>query len=495
MAERLISSMRSHGRTLIDSAQALRAFDLQQGHVTETRTALKALIASTGEEGIAEELSTSWVKRTDYLTTKLRAAPDFVIGNPPYVRQENVAPDKLSEYRSLYPTMVGRADIYVAFFEKALRSLKADGSLAFICADRWMRNQYGRKLRALIGDEFSMDTAIEMHDVDAFEDQVSAYPAITIVRRKPQATSVFVQAKRGFNHADVPRLVAWLDGAGKSRRAVSKSTTTHNFSAVQLARWFVGEDSWPTGSAERLRLVERLNAKFAPLESADTGTRVGIGVATGADDVFVVRKPIHIEQSRLLPLAMSRDTASGHLRWSEHFLANPWESDGTLVDLSKYPRLREYFETNGAALLGRHVASKLPRSWFRTIDKVDHGLVARPKLLFPDMKMSAHPVHDAGGLYPHHNLYFVVSRDWDLEVLGGLLLSRVAQLFIDAYSVRMRGGTLRFQAQYLRRIRVPHPSTIEDDDAKALCNAFRDRNVTSATATACRLYGIKRVPE
>ena len=76
------------------------------------------------------------------------------------------------------------------------------------------------------------------------------------------------------------------------------------------------------------------------------------------------------------------------------------------------------------------------------------------------MKLTSNPVLDRGETYPHHNLYYLTSKVWDLEVLGGLLLSRVAQLFIQAYCVRMRGGTLRFQAQYLRRIRVPDPASM-----------------------------------
>ncbi len=494
MAERLLSSLKKHGRSLGESTGALRAFDLLPENVAQSRAVLRDLLDNSGREDLADEVSKCWISCGDYLTTDTGYFPDFVIGNPPYVRQENVAAKKLTEYRSMYPTMVGRADIYIPFFEKALRSLKPSGSLAFICADRWMRNQYGRKLRALIGDEYSLDVAIEMHAVDAFENQVSAYPAVTVIRRKPQGASVFVQAKPLFSEADATALQRWLVGSAKSKSRCPKSTSANNFSAVQLSHWFVGEGSWPTGSAERLRLVEKLNAKFDLLESADTGTQVGIGVATGADDIFVTRKPVDVEESRLLPLAMSRDTASGAVVWSEHFLINPWEANGDLVDLRNYPRLRDYFEANSAALLRRHVATKRPRTWYRTIDKVNHRLVDRPKLFFPDMKMAAHPVLDTGGLYPHHNLYFVISRDWNLEVLGGLLLSRVAQLFIDAYSVRMRGGTLRFQAQYLRRIRVPHPSTVTKADAKALKGAFRKRDVDAATAIACSVYGINHVP-
>ncbi len=134
---------------------------------------------------------------------------------------------------------------------------------------------------------------------------------------------------------------------------------------------------------------------------------------------------------------------------------DPWKRGGGLVDLTGYPKLRAYLEGRKTELRGRNIAQRQPRDWYRTIDRVHHDLTTQPKLYFPDMKLTSNPVLDRGETYPHHNLYYLTSQVWDLEVLGGLLLSRVAQLFIEAYCVKMRGGTLRFQAQYLRRIRVP----------------------------------------
>lgn len=79
----------------------------------------------------------------------------------------------------------------------------------------------------------------------------------------------------------------------------------------------------------------------------------------------------------------------------------------------------------------------------------------QPKLLIPDIKGVASIVLDEGRLYPHHNLYHITSREWPLVALQRVLLSGIARLFVRAYSTKMRGGCLRFQAQYLRRIRLP----------------------------------------
>ncbi len=118
------------------------------------------------------------------------------------------------------------------------------------------------------------------------------------------------------------------------------------------------------------------------------------------------------------------------------------------------------------------------------------ALGERPKLLLPDIKARSHPVLDDGHLYPHHNLHLVVSGPWDLQVLGGLLLSEVASLFVGTYCVKMRGGTYRFEGQYhLRRIRVPGPRMVRRSSARALARAFESRDREAATGVALRLYG------
>lgn len=291
-----------------------------------------------------------------------------------------------------------------------------------------------------------------------------------------------------FSSHDASQLLSWAQRDGHSQ------LRTQKLSAAFLPNWFTGDSSWPWGSPERLALLEDLNDRFLPLESLDTGTRIGIGVATGRDKIFVV-KGAEVEPDRLLPLVMSGDTRHGTIDWSGFHLVNPWESDGSLVDLRLYPKLKAYFKSHEEDLLMRNVSQRDELRWYRTIDKVDALLTARPKLLFPDMKMRIHPVLDEGSFYPHHNLYYVTSDKWDLKVLGGLLLSKVAEFFVDSYAVKMRGGTMRFQAQYLRRIRVPRLDQISERAAIALSEAFDARNEELATTTAMQIYGIAEIPE
>ena len=181
---------------------------------------------------------------------------------------------------------------------------------------------------------------------------------------------------------------------------------------------------------------------------------------------------------------------SGQFQWSGHLLVNPWDTDG-LVNLKDYPRLRAYLKTHEDAIRGRNTAQRNPNNWYRTIDRVNLGLTKKPKLYVQDIKDRFNPVLDKGETYPHHNLYFILSDTWDLEILGGLLLSRIGQFFIESYGVRMRGGYLRFQAQYLRRVRVPRPDAISPTRARQLINAFRQRDRELASALAFDIYGVE----
>lgn len=490
VASRISASCRTHNRPPEDALSAVRALDLLDRNVRKSRTVVEKQLLDEGWSAKeARKVAAAWVEQGDYLLQPdAGRRADYVVGNPPYIRLEDVPDDRMAAYRSECSTMGGRADIYIGFYEVALRSLTPEGRLGFICADRWMRNQYGRRLRQLVTSRFSMDLALVMHDVDAFEDQVSAYPAITIISNRPQGAAVAADTTQAFGSTQAYDFALWY------ATGTAQSISTPAFQAARMSHWFPDEDSWPAASPARLALLEDLTERFPLLQDDRTGTRVGIGIATGSDKVFLTEDDTLVESDRLLPLAMVRDTTSGTLHWSGTYLVNPWTADGDLVDLTGHPKLAAYFEKHGATLRKRYVAAKQPQRWYKTIDKVDHRLTRRPKLLFPDMKLTIHPVLDEGGLYPHHNLYFIVSDVWDMRVLGGLLLSKVAEAFVEAYAVKMRGGTLRFQAQYLRKIRVPDPESISRRDRAALVDAFNRRDVQSATEAALRVYGLADLP-
>lgn len=483
--------LRSAGRMRLDRralAKAIVAWDIQAENVQACRVKVQNLLVDRGYSSTdAKWLAARWVQHGDYLLTDVdvRQKADFVVGNPPYVRLEDVSPQEQAQYRAQWRTMGGRADLYIGFFEKGLRSLKPGGKLAFICADRWMRNQYGASLRSMVTKSYSVDAVWTMHDVDAFESAVAAYPAIVVMSHGEQKSAVVADTDATFDMASAKKLASWASSSDLH------ATSGRGYNAYRLPHWFPGDEMWPSGSPERLALIERLTDEFEPLHQPDSGTRVGIGVATGADGVFITREPSGVETERLLKLAMVADNRTGHFKWGGQYLVNPWAPDGKLVDLEKFPGMASYFKKHKEQLGKRYIAQSAKKPWYQTIDKVNHALISQPKLLIQDLRTSINPVLDPGGHYPHHNLYYITSTKWDMEVLGGLLLSEVAQAFVEAYCVRMRGNTLRFQAQYLKKIRIPKPEDVAASVRKDLKAAFRARDTAAATKAALLAYGLE----
>lgn len=491
MVERLLQSASLHNRTFLECRNAIRAVELNSLSAEVLRRTLLAFLKTKKVPDVeAQSLCNGWIKTSDYLLDKTIAIEkaDFVLGNPPYIRLEDLEPTVAAKYREKYPTMVGRADIYIAFFEAALKQLAPGGVCAFICADRWMRNQYGSALRKYITSDFNVETIIEMHHADAFESDVSAYPAISVIRKNIQS-DVVVASVITKGDLDTPSGAKLAKAIDVARQGHSASNGSANVEAVRVESWFNGTEPWACGSPEKLSLLKRLESEYYPLESGLTQTTVGIGVATGADKVYITTDAEIVEASRLLPMAMAYDSENGKLNWSGHYLINPWVESG-LVDLADYPRLEAYLKSNLLQLKGRHIAKNNPNNWYRTIDRVNCSLTNKAKLYIPDIKERITPILDTGGTYPHHNLYFVQSDVWDVEVLGGLLLSDIAQLFVECYGVRMRGGYLRFQAQYLRKIRVPKPKDVSSAQAKELKLAFRTNDSKRATKAALDVYKI-----
>ena len=483
IVDRLLAAWRRSGGRFEtaedDLSDAVRAVELHHNTYAATRAAVVERLTAAGiGDGSATALTARWLVQGDFLLAPDLGKFDFVAGNPPYVRQELVPPLLLAEYRQRFGTLYDRADLYIPFIERSLALLQAKGTLGFICADRWTKNRYGGPLRQFVSQGYHLKAYIDLVGTDAFRTDVSAYPAVTIVvKDRPGAT-------RFAYRPSLDRIA--LAAIAKD---IVETTLPERSSVRELNDVVKGAEPWLFDSARQIELVRRLEAKYPVLE--DTGCKVGIGVATGADQAFIGDfEALDVEPDRKLPLVATRDIASGEVVWQGKGVIDPFSARGSLVDLRDYPKLAGYLERHRAAIAGRHCAQKSPESWYRTIDRIWPALRHKPKLLIPDIKGKAHVVFESGQYYPHHNLYYVTAADWDLRALQAILLSSVSRLFVATYSTKMRGGYLRFQAQYLRRIRIPHWHDVPANVAQALVEAARSRDIAACDRAAFELYGL-----
>lgn len=483
--ERLLTVASHAGINVADLPSPIAGFDIDRNHVASARRAVAMSLQAHGFDAeSAATLAETWIQLGDFLLRPERRRFEVIVGNPPYVRIEQLSAQLQTEYRKRYRSLYDRADLYVAFIERGLQLLSSEGVLSFICADRWIVNKYGAPLREMLTESFRVACYVDLHSASPFESEVIAYPSIfSVTPGNSGAVQVcsLSTASREECEAVLPAL-----SAGAS-----------SCSGVSVARydsWFSGTEPWIITSPRHLNVLRSLESRFLAIEATGQ-TRVRIGVATGDDSTFIVGEDADIEADRLVPLVMRSDIDKGQIRDARRFVINTFRDDGGVVELRDFPRLARHFKTHEVDVRRRHVSQKNPSSWFRTIDRVYPQLVGTPKLLVPDIAGANEVVFERGRFHPHHNLYFITSNEWDMEVLGGLLSSRVALFFVWSYAVKMRGGYLRFQAQYLRRIRLPAVADLPTDLAGAIRGAFRERAFGRLDELALEAYSIKDLPD
>ena len=390
----------------------------------------------------------------DFLSARVPEV-DLVIGNPPYVRYENIPAEQLDYIKRTFPTFHYRADLYIPFFEKTLRLLKPGSKHCFICANRWLKNEYGRKLRRLVARCFRLETIINLERADAFQEDVLAYPAITLISNNTSSPT--------FGYAEVER-VAELTCLIPSERTTPS------------------DDDWTSAfmSADHIQLytIEEL------------GFKIGIGVATGADSIFISSElPKLVESELLLPALNAKDLRGDTMSWHQEYLLNPYTPSGELISLSHYPQAARYLESHKERLAERHVAQKNTSKWYKTIDRINPRLRTEAKILLPDMSGNRYIFVDEGQFYPLHNLYYVTGHNVrKLKILSAILMSDIIRQQIGSITNNMNGGFPRWQSQYLRKLKVPDFMTMDTISEDELIQSYDEKDFDAVNRLVKILY-------
>lgn len=448
----------------------LRACDISTGNIETLRETLRARLVAAGCPPVrADTLLSRWLVCDDFLLHDFTFPFDVVIGNPPYIRFDDIPAIKRKEYRALFPSFAERCDIYVPFFEKSLALLSDRGILSFICTNRFTKSSYGKHLRRLIANKYHVALYLNMEHTKPFVEEVSAYPAIYIIdrNRERETFSATVEA---------------ADAATLNRVRLNVRKNTLNV----FPRWYDGDAPWISTNYHERKTAERISATFPTITDSAEKTVIGIGVASGADDVYInAQRNADIEPTCLLPLIASEDIHNGCISWNERYLLNPYDDadDKRMRDLGHYPLAAAYLDSHAQKLKARYCARKHPHEWYRTLDRIKYTLLKSPKILIPDIQMGGNVALDERGFYyPHHNVYWITSEKWDMRALCALLRSSFVASQIRNISVQMRGGSVRYQAQNLRNVHIPAWNSLTEGDVEQLVGAYEANNAERLNA-------------
>lgn len=191
---------------------------------------------------------------------------DVVIGNPPYIRQEEFSVIK-PYLQSHFETFSGTADLYVYFVERGLQIAKTNGNFIYILPNKWMRAGYGNALRKWI-QQYTIGFIHDFGDLPVFE-EATTYPCLwNIIKQKPNQNT-FISSN-----------IQTLDFTDRLESYIQTIAFKVNSEMLSDSGWTLVDDS-------KQKLLEKIKSKGIPLGEYVNG-KIFRGVLTGLNEAFVI---------------------------------------------------------------------------------------------------------------------------------------------------------------------------------------------------------------
>src|SRR5271168_318692 len=358
------------------------------------------------------------IRDSDFLMDEQAGTYDFIVGNPPYVPITELSELEKEHYRERFKTATGRFDLYLLFFEQALKLLNPAGRLVFVTPEKFLYVETAQALRKILARKNVEE--IRLINEATFAELVT-YPTITTISnevRRPSSTLAILR-----NGSEV-RIVPPVDGS-----------------------------SW-------LPIMMGHNGNSSALTLEEVCLRISCGVATGADGVFVrVADTLPANLRRFAyPTIAGREMGDFNDDLdSRKLILVPYDLDGTLISEDKLGKLKDYLSQPSirSQLIQRTCVRRKP--WYAFHETPPLNDILRPKILCKDItERPKFWVDQKGKLLPRHSIYYIVPRDSAvIEDLCDYLNSRFVAEWLRSHCQRVANGFLRLQSHILKRLPIP----------------------------------------
>jgi len=393
---------------------------------------------------------------------------DVVAGNPPYIRQEWLAPYK-EHWQTAFKTFDGIADIFTYFFERGVDLLRDGGRLAFITSGSWVRANFGAPLRKYLTENAAVESMVDFGEFQPFEDAEMIRPSITILQKAGQ-------------QADM-RLFKWLV-AGHPPENLSEVIAR----SPTMRTDHLGAEAWELEPDDVIALRKKLAACGQALQEYADGQLLR-GILTGLTEVFVINectksrliaedpqsaeiikpfvqgthiRPWYVEDSGEYLLAIK---SSANHRW-------PWSDAGDDAEdifRASYPAVCGYLNEFRDRAIKRQDKG---RFWWELRACAYWDAFDKPKIVWPDISKLPRFSLDRRSLYCGNTVYMIPLND---SYLLGVLASWATWFYISktAQPLRLRGDRWQYRLFTKFMEQVPIPAASKDDKQTIGCLAER----------------------
>ncbi|MEA5535091.1 Eco57I restriction-modification methylase domain-containing protein [Crocosphaera sp. XPORK-15E] len=382
---------------------------------------------------------------------------DVIIGNPPYIRQEEIKAFK-PYLQQQYTCYTGVADLFIYFYEKGFNILKMQGSLTYISSNKYFRSGYGEKLRSFLTTNTTIHTLIDFGDAPVFEEAI-AYPSIIILDKINVATLSNLSPQNQNSDTTI-NVLTWE--ADKPFNEFISIITKNNFVMQQKD---LLSDGWRLESSAVLRLLDKLRNAGTPLGDYING-RFYRGVLTGFNEAFVIDRETrdrliaeHPSSEEVLkPFLRGRDVK----RW---VINNPdlwliFTRRG--ININEYPailnHLSQYKDRLTPGIEGGRKAGSY--QWYEIQDNIAYyNEFESSKILYQEIATYQAFSWDISGAYSNNKTFLI--PDSNLFLLG-LLNSKLVWFFLDYTTSKLQGGAFAMQTPYVSQIPIPKTTDTQD---------------------------------
>ncbi len=398
---------------------------------------------------------------------------DVVIGNPPYIRQEEFS--GLKPYlQGRFKTFAGTADLYVYFVELGMDLLRDSGNFVFIIPNKWMRAGYGKALRSYVKG-FQIKELLDFGDLQVFE-EATTYPLIIALGKNAP--------KEKFNAVNLDTLDFPLGMEAYLQE-----------NRIDVLQEGLSSDGWTLTDSKSQQLLLKLKSQGVPLSEYVEG-KIFYGIKTGLNEAFVIdretRDRLIDEDPRsaetIKPFLAGRDIKRYQQPKSDKFLIFTRRG----IDIENYPAIlshlegfRESLEPRPKDFKGNNWKGRKPGTykWYEIQDGVDYyEEFEKEKIMLAEIADRNQFSIESNQNYYDTTAYIIPHSS---RFLLGYFNSKLFLYMFSMVSSSIRGGFFRWKKQYLGAMPVKEDERISAEIANLVEQILetKKQDPTSDTST------------
>jgi hypothetical protein len=360
---------------------------------------------------------------------------DVIIGNPPYVRVQNLNHNEIDYFKSHKITAFKRVDISTLFFELSFTILKEFGILGFITSNQFQSTEYGNEIRKFIKTKFRIKSIIDFGDLPVFEGALTYVSIYCFEKNSPQDF--------------------------KYRKIKSLDDNINIGQSLKIGLLRLEEDKWIFTNESESQLLKKLNTDC----NLGKYGNAWAGLFTGKDDVlmFDIEGLVSsgIEKDLFLPVLRAEDmNRNGFVKASKYVIYPYKEENGKTVVLSEedleinYPIGYKYLLKNKELLQSRKDSRKTfhdRKDWYALTRFGTRRVFKQQKLVSPgEVKGHKFSIDVSGSGFSCARVFAITVNDKiDIKTLMIILNSTLSKFYLQRNSSLKAGGYYSYSSNVL----------------------------------------------